>query len=384
VLESEPHGDFPPLLARWDDRVVFSFPLLVVLQRLNLPPAGVEIRPGKFLRLSSDGPVVPIDEYGQLARSLRPLAPYKEISAEALIDGGDELFPKHAPDPVILRDDRSAAEPATRAFSKSLAAVIAAVASEGGMSDARTYPRLRLGGEVGVMAGAVLVLTALCGLAVFRRNVAALVMVLVVVSAQWIGFSAGVWLPALPVLGGVAAMLLVSPLFKQRVRVLAEASPEREKVAVVELPPLREAVEEDTWESRPENFPAAVVQPLAEEEWSYQPTVKAPEPPPVSTVDDEWVYRPEDFRHNAPLVDDSWLYHTAEAVPEIEPEPEAEPTTRPVQPAPAVSVEPKPHGRSHREPVKKTAANKAPAKKDQKQAGKSRKPRRGKPPFSGS
>ncbi|NQX00125.1 hypothetical protein HQ447_05650, partial [bacterium] len=119
-LESETPARFAPLLARWEDRVVFSFPLLAVLQRLDLPTSGVQVRLGGYLKLSAAGPIVPIDAYGRLAVPLKPIAAFAEISAEAVIDGGDALFPKQAPDPVILRDDRSAAEPATRAFSQLL------------------------------------------------------------------------------------------------------------------------------------------------------------------------------------------------------------------------------------------------------------------------
>ena len=131
LLESEPATDFPPLLARWEDRIVFSFPLLTVLQGLELPLDGIEIRPGQFLKLSPDGPILPIDQYGRLTIPLKPLAPGAEIPAEALIDGGDELFPKQAPGSVILRDLRSAAEPATRAYSRQLPALIATITSAG-------------------------------------------------------------------------------------------------------------------------------------------------------------------------------------------------------------------------------------------------------------
>ena len=42
-LEAETPSDFAPLIARWEDRVVFSFSLLTVLQRLDLPLDGVEV-----------------------------------------------------------------------------------------------------------------------------------------------------------------------------------------------------------------------------------------------------------------------------------------------------------------------------------------------------
>ena len=114
TLDSTPSRGFTQLIARWDDRFVFAFPLLVALQRFDFPVDGIEIRPGEYLKLSPSGPVIPLDRYGRLAVPVHPISPYAEFPAEALIDGGDDLFPKQAPEPVILRDDRSAAETATR------------------------------------------------------------------------------------------------------------------------------------------------------------------------------------------------------------------------------------------------------------------------------
>lgn len=213
VLESEAPARFFPLLARWEDRVIFSFPLLTVLQRLNLPVDGVEVRLGEYLKLSPAGPVVPIDEYGRLAVPLKPISAYAEISAEALIDGGDDLFPKQAPDPVILRDDRSAAEPATRAFSRNLSAIIAAIASDEGLGHLREFPRLSRDWEIGVLSFVVVVLMVFCGVADFARCLVAFALAGVCLAAQWIGFGiASVWLPGVPVLAAIFASLVVARL----------------------------------------------------------------------------------------------------------------------------------------------------------------------------
>ena len=209
VLESEPITARVPLMARWDDRIVFSFPLLAVLQRLEIAPAEMEIRPGMFLKLGPDGPVVPLDRYGRLATPLKRVSPYAEISAEALIDGGDELFPKEAPDPVILRDDQSAAEPATRTFSRSLSAVIAALASEEGMASVRAYPRLSAGWEIGILGLFVLLLAATAAGSI--RLLGPLLLAAAVLATQWIGFGLiGVWLPGLALLAAVLAGLVAA------------------------------------------------------------------------------------------------------------------------------------------------------------------------------
>ena len=212
-LESEAPSRFVPLMARWEDRVVFSFSLLTVFQRLDLPLDGVEVRLGEFLKLGPAGPIVPIDEAGRLTLPLKPLPPYAEISAEALIDGGDDLFPKQAPDPVILRDDQTAAEPATREFSRNLSAVIAAIASNQGLSEAQEFPRLSQDWELGIMAAVVGVLILLSGASGFVRQMGMLALAGVAVAAQWIGFGvAAVWLPSVPTLAAILSAMVVLKL----------------------------------------------------------------------------------------------------------------------------------------------------------------------------
>lgn len=215
VLETEsaPHAEL--MFARWDDRVVLAFPLLVVLQRLNLPAEGVEIRLGEFVKLGPDGPVIPIDEFGRLDLPVKSLAAYAEIPAESLIDGGDELFPKQAPDPVILRDDRSAADPATRGFSKEISGIVAAIASDDALTGAVTYRRLPEPWELAIPGLVVLAMTAFCGVPAFARLLSGLAVAGLGIAAQWVGFGAAeVWLPGFSVLAAVLAALLAAPLVR--------------------------------------------------------------------------------------------------------------------------------------------------------------------------
>jgi hypothetical protein len=212
VLESEPAGELPFLVARWEDRAVFSYALLAVLQRLDLPPDGVEVRLGESIRLSQSGPVVPIDDHGRLSISLKPMAARAVIPAESLI-GGEGLLPEQGLEPVILRDDRSVAEPATRAFSRDLPAWVTAIASEAGLGPARPFPRLAKAWEWGVMSGMVLLLVRLCSLPEFARNLCGLVLIGVCVASQWVGLGmASVWLPGLPLSFAVLSALVVSGL----------------------------------------------------------------------------------------------------------------------------------------------------------------------------
>jgi hypothetical protein len=211
VLESEASEGPPPLLARWDDRVVFGFPLLTVIQRLRLSLAEVEVWPGDCLRLGPDGPVVRIDRFGRLTATLKPISGSTEISAEALIDGGDELFPKQAHDPVILRDDRSAVEPATRAFSQNLAALVASIASDNDLAETRVYPRLAREWEIGILAALILLLSLLSGAGSFARNLGLLLLASLCLAAQWTALGiASTWLPGLAGLSAISAAWIIN------------------------------------------------------------------------------------------------------------------------------------------------------------------------------
>jgi hypothetical protein len=228
-LESEKPAGFAPLLARWEDRVVFAFPLLTVLQRLDLTVDGIEIHPGEYIKLGPDGPTVPIDRHGRLAVPLRPVSPYAVIAAEALIDGGDDLFPKQGPEPVVLRDDRSGAEPTTRAFSKMLPAMIAAIASDTGLAAARDRARIEPKWELTLLAIVAIAAALVCGLSAFPRNIAFLTIAAVCAASQFIGFAfAETWLPGLPALAAVLGAALVSAI--------TPVPPPAEKTTMVNAP----------------------------------------------------------------------------------------------------------------------------------------------------
>lgn len=220
-LESEPEGGRLPLLARWDDRVVLAYPLLVVLERERLPLDGVEVRLGQYLRLSADGPVVPIDETGRLAAEAPRLPPLGSIAAESLIDGEDGLIPAGAVPPLVLRDDRTAADVPTRRFAGALAGAVAAIASDAGLAAPREFKRLPPRGELGLLA-AVVMLAVLAGMAAgFKRAVVFFSLAAAIMAAQWIAAGMGaVWLPGM---AAMAALLMAGLIGPGRPRIIAAA-----------------------------------------------------------------------------------------------------------------------------------------------------------------
>ena len=212
ALDSEPATRFPPLLARWNERVVFAFPVLAALQRHGLPLEGVEIRLGQYLKLSPQGPIVPIDRFGRLTAPLGEVKPYADIPAENLIDGGEELFPKQAPQPLILRDDQSGADPATRAFSRRLPAMVAAIAAEGGMAPTRRFDRFSFCQDLVLLGVTLAALTVAVRLRPFARDIALGLLACAWIAAQFLTVAAGAWLPGLAALAAIATAFGLSRL----------------------------------------------------------------------------------------------------------------------------------------------------------------------------
>ena len=74
LIESEEN---PPdkafLFARWDDRIVFSSALLALMVHEKCRPDELRIEAGKFLRFPKEGKLIPIDDYGRITLSPRPL-----------------------------------------------------------------------------------------------------------------------------------------------------------------------------------------------------------------------------------------------------------------------------------------------------------------------
>jgi hypothetical protein len=236
-LEFETTRSLPPLMAKWEDRVVFSFPLLAVLQRLDCPISDLEVKLGEYLKLGNTGRVIPIDSYGRLKLPMKRTDAPAEISAESVVDGNDTLFAKQPLGPVILRDDRTDAEPATRNFSSTLSATVSALASDHGLANVNRYPRLARVWEILILLATVLIL----GLVPSRLLYPCAWMVGgVCLAAQWTLLAmASVWMPGLAMLIAVFAVVLAGKVFRPKIpgasSVLVEES-------IFVEPPVQEAI----------------------------------------------------------------------------------------------------------------------------------------------
>lgn len=211
VVESEPDGGQPFLCARWDDRVVFSFALCVVANRLGVPLDAVQIRLGEYVRIGRKGPIVPIDARGRMRVAPKEMAPRVEKPAEGLVDAEKGWLLPVGGESVILADRRGLADAEVRRFSAQVVGMVAAIAGEAGLSERKLYVRLPGIVEWLLVEAVAFGLAALFWL---RRSEAGVVLVIflgLVAGVQFLAFSAVLlWAPGaslcIPILAAWVAM----------------------------------------------------------------------------------------------------------------------------------------------------------------------------------
>ncbi len=106
LLNEEETAGSTPLLARWNQRIVFALPLAAEIARRGIDPASLRIEPGKTIVLGENGPWIPIDETGRLKPAATG-APTVEVPASALIGGEVPEDFATGGESVFLRDRRT-------------------------------------------------------------------------------------------------------------------------------------------------------------------------------------------------------------------------------------------------------------------------------------
>jgi len=151
-----------------------------------------------------------MDRFGRLNALIESVPAHAEIRAESLIDAKPGLFPESAHGPIVLRDDRSESEPATRESSRHLAGMISAISSDAGLSESRTFARVGVPWEVFQLTlGATMALMT-CGMTPFTRNIVFLLWAALAIAAQFL--AAGLvqtWLPGLPCLAALTTSWII-------------------------------------------------------------------------------------------------------------------------------------------------------------------------------
>jgi hypothetical protein len=215
-LDSQSENETAPLIARWDDRVVFAFPLVVAAQQLGLPIDGIKVHCGSSIALSPQGPILAIDAFGRpLSDASRTSAPVP-IPATKLIDADASLLQRNPRAPLIVLDARSTADSATMRFSKQVPTMVSSIVSNAGTRQAFTCKRLDYPREISFLIIFALILSATSALATFPRNVMLLTIAGSLIAAQFIAASlATTWLPGLAALASVATAFIISSIIPE-------------------------------------------------------------------------------------------------------------------------------------------------------------------------
>jgi hypothetical protein len=209
-LENDiPPHEFP-MLARWDDRVVFAFPMLCLIRQHQVPLGEIEIRPGEFIRLGRDGPVLPLDSRGRLAARLASPPATIAIPAASTIDAPDDMWSAMDNRFPILRDDRSPLEPATRSFSAAFPTVIALIASDTALAAPQIIRRNSTALDLTLLALCAVLLAAAVGLPDFPQALAFVTITAILCITTLIETANGHWPPILPALAAVLTAVMIS------------------------------------------------------------------------------------------------------------------------------------------------------------------------------
>lgn len=232
ALESETDGGLPYLLARWDDRVVFSFHLLAALADLGAAPSQIEVHMGRYISLGKDGPFIPIDGFGRLA--IKPPAREGSVSipAEKLLDAPVDFLADRREGTVLIRNGMSAADDVSLRFSESLVPTVSLIADLSGTTTSQAFTRIPRSSELLLLASLI---SFIHGLGKYPKTSGRLAL------AGLAGFllilhftlfpTTGTWLPTLPAL---AAVWVAIPFSVRRRTVSAKS-----EVSPPDFPPIR-------------------------------------------------------------------------------------------------------------------------------------------------
>ena len=144
ILESETATEFPSLIARWDDRVVFSFQLLAALDHFDAHLSDLEIRTGKHIAIKKAGLYIPIDQFGRLA--IKPpilsASDISSIGAEELIDAPADFLAANPFEPALIRNTLSSTDPASSRYSDTIVPTVSLLSDPSGTTLAQTFERV--------------------------------------------------------------------------------------------------------------------------------------------------------------------------------------------------------------------------------------------------
>ncbi len=198
-IDSEHTSDHPYLMAQWDDRIVFSLPVLAIMQHLGLTLDDLEIRMHEVIRFGNTGIELPIDEFGRLKSSHEYFAPYT-FPAAATIDADKQTFPDTY-STAILCDQRSNTSPTTLAFNQLAPAIVLQALSNEKPLPPITLSSLSSDVEILTLLGVSCCLFVISGLERMGKFIALVVTIIAILATHYgVAQTYLIWLPSMAAL----------------------------------------------------------------------------------------------------------------------------------------------------------------------------------------
>lgn len=223
ILESEEPTEFPQLIARWEDRVVFSFELLATLSYFGKLPSSLKIHLGEYISLGESGPYIPIDDFGRLAINPPSIsAPnLSPIRAEKLIDADNDFLAGKPSQPVLIRNLLSSADEPSRRFSEAIIPTISMLCAPSGTTEARTFQRSPSLPELLFLTSIVSLIYGMGNYPILREKISLVCLGALIIALHFILVpTTTTWPPTLPAL---AAVLVAIPLTSCRKQLKKES-----------------------------------------------------------------------------------------------------------------------------------------------------------------
>lgn len=101
-IEREESPGSEPLIALWDDRIVFSASLLHLIQRAGISLDEVNITLGSYIRLGHKGHFIPIDSFGRFTHNLDLETPQAERETTSADSGSASIIGARQEDAIVM------------------------------------------------------------------------------------------------------------------------------------------------------------------------------------------------------------------------------------------------------------------------------------------
>jgi len=226
-LEANDGADQPYLMARWEDRVVFSFPFLAAMRQAGLNVESLQIHPGSHVRVGDRGWIIPIDEAGRLKVAVPRAHDWRETRAEWLLDADPDLWPETTrPTMWLVRDDRSARDAIFRQHSLQLVPLVKTIASGAALTEPKELYRVPKALGWALLGAVVILLGTLCRFGGVAMQLGLALTLFGLVALQWTALSvASLWMPAMPaILAANVVWIVALPIVLSRRKVRAKAA----------------------------------------------------------------------------------------------------------------------------------------------------------------